>query len=205
MRTDVAILLGLVIAAATTGCSATQKPAPPPPPTAAVVVEQGKGTVERAEAVTVTATVTKINYKTRQVTLLGSDGKSSTIKVGPEARNLAQVKKGDQVTVTYLESLALTLHKRGEADPGIVAAEGADRAKLGEKPGGAVARTLSVTATVTKVDRRTQQVTLKGPKGKTVVVTVKDPARLDKVAVGDLVEATYTEAVVLSVDKAPQN
>jgi hypothetical protein len=42
-------------------------------------------------------------------------------------------------------------------------------------------------------------VTLRGPEGDTETVKARDPANLDRVAVGDLVDITYTEAVAVEV------
>ena len=59
----------------------------------------------------ITTTVVAIDYKARTVTLKGADGKTQTLKVGPEAKRFDQVKKGDQVTVTYTEATAISVHK----------------------------------------------------------------------------------------------
>jgi Cu/Ag efflux protein CusF len=58
-------------------------------------------------AVDVTATVTKINHKTRKVTLKASDGQEYSFVAGDAVKNLAQVKTGDVVTATYTEALAI--------------------------------------------------------------------------------------------------
>lgn len=193
---------GLVTIVTFAGCAAERQQAPAPAAAAAVVEQEGNGSIERTDVVTATATVEAIDYKKRLVTLLGPEGNSATIQVGPEVRNFAQVKKGDQVVATYRESVAVTLRKPGEAEPGVVAAEAVERAQPGAKPSGMAAETVTVTTTVEKVDRRKQVVTLKGPDGKTANVTVRDPARLEKVKVGDLVEITYTQALAISVEKA---
>jgi Cu/Ag efflux protein CusF len=69
------------------------------------IVEKPEAAV--AEAVQVTATIKDIDYDTREVTLLGEDGSTTTLQIGPEARNLNQAKKGDKVKITYLEALML--------------------------------------------------------------------------------------------------
>jgi len=45
-------------------------------------------------------------------------------------------------------------------------------------------------------------VTLKGP-NRTVELKVKDPALLQKIKVGDQVDATFTEAIAIEVTAAP--
>ena len=187
-----------------TGCGIGGKQAPPPPPVAAALVAEKPGAVVEEEVVSIAATVVKVDQKSRVVTLRDSDGKVFDVKVGDVVKNLPQVKKGDQVVTTYYESLALTLKKPGEAKPALDTDVVLDRAKAGEKPGGAVAAQMTLTATVVGLNKKKGTITLKGPKGKTKTITARDPKRLEPVKVGDLVEATYTEAVAISVEKPEQ-
>ena len=191
---------GLAIAA----CSANKPVAPPPPPTVSVSSSQTPGGGSTQQVTTVTAAVQKINHKTREVTLKGSDGKLTTIKVSDDVKNLAQVHKGDWVTASFYESVAYQVKKKGTAKPGMAGAADAASAPLGDMPAAVGGAAVTITATITNIDKTTDTVTLKGPKGKTVKVKVKDPSRLEGVNKGDLVEITYTEAVAISVDKAPK-
>src|SRR3990172_5146847 len=110
-------LVGVLVAggglAVLAGC-ATQK-APAPMAAAASSSKTGDGTLERSNAVTVTATVVAINLKKREVTLRGPDGTTDTIHVDDRVKNLPQVRKGDQVVATYYESVAVQVKKPGEA------------------------------------------------------------------------------------------
>jgi hypothetical protein len=157
--------------------------------------------VVRSMEAVMTATVVAIDLQKRIVTLKGEDGEVRDIKVGPEAVNLPQVKVGDLVMVKYYESIAVEVIK-----PGMAAAAGEQsaivRAKPGEMPGGMAAREVSVTATVTAIDKQKGTITLKGPEGKVNTVKVQDPANLDKVKVGDELMITYTEALAISVEHA---
>lgn len=197
-------LVGVLVAggglAVLAGC-ATQK-APAPMAAAASSSKTGDGTLERSNAVTVTATVVAVNLKKREVTLRGPDGKTDTIHVDDRVKNLPQVHKGDQVVATYYESVAVRVKKPGEATPGMTESAGLETAQPGAKPAGVETRTVTLTATITAIDRKKQTATLKGPKGKSVTVHVKDPTRLASVQVGDLVEIAYTEAVAIAVEKA---
>ena len=65
------------------------------------------------EAVTRTFSVEAIDQATRQVTLKAADGSVRIIKAGPDVKNLAQVRVGDQVKATYLQAIALELKKGG--------------------------------------------------------------------------------------------
>jgi hypothetical protein len=176
------------------------KVVPPPEPIVTSDVQEEPGKLKAEESVTVSATVKAIDHKNRIVTLLGPDGEEVVFRAGPEVRNLAQVKKGDVVQTTYYESIAIEVKEPGEATPGITAASDAGRAKVGDKPGAAAAESVTVTATVVKVDKKKSTVTLKGPKGNVKTLPVKNPIHLDAVKVGDLVEVTYTEAIGIAVE-----
>ncbi|RNC68260.1 MAG: hypothetical protein ED859_11000 [Desulfuromonadales bacterium] len=158
--------------------------------------------VKRERTVTATATVQAIDLEKRVVTLKGQEGNVFDVTVGKEARNLPQLKVGDEVTVKYYEALSAKVYKKGEAPVGEGVAEGVARTKPGEKPGGVAGRQMTVTATVEAIDTKKPTVTLKGPEGKSVVVKIKDRKNLENVKVGDEVVLTYTEAVAISVEKA---
>jgi len=113
--------------------------------------------------------------------------------------NLPQVKVGDLVTVKFYESIAVEVIKPGTA-MGAGEKTAIVRAKPGEMPGGMVARQVSVTATITAIDKQKSTITLKGPEGKLNTVKVQDPANLEKVKVGDDLMITYTEALAISVE-----
>jgi hypothetical protein len=181
---------------------ATQQSASQPGVNVASAVQEGEDRVERSKVVTVTAVVEKIDLAKRLVTLRGPDGKSTTIQVDEAVKNLPQVRKGDEVNVAYYESIAFQVRKPGEAKVGdAVVAEGAETAKLGEKPGATGARALTIVTKVEGIDKTNGTITLQGPEGETKTIKAQNPANLDKVKVGDLIEITYTEAVAISVDK----
>jgi Cu/Ag efflux protein CusF len=72
-----------------------------------------------------------------------------------------------------------------------------------EKPiGKGAASVTKVRGTVAAVDKDAGTVTLKGPKGRTVTIEVKDKQKLDMIKVGDPVVAAYVEAVAFRVQKA---
>jgi hypothetical protein len=153
-------------------------------------------------SVTVTATVKKINQKTREVTVLTDAGKEYSFIAGNNVKNLAQVKKGDVITAVYTESLAYEVKKHGTA--GIQTADAAAAAQPGAMPAGMVAQQTTVTVTITAIDHTVPSVTFKGPQGNTKTVKVKDPSKLNGVKVGDMVDITYTEALAIKVDAAPK-
>ncbi|MEM5433452.1 conserved exported protein of unknown function (plasmid) [Cupriavidus taiwanensis] len=145
-----------------------------------------------------TATIAKIDAPRRTVSLKSGDGKITDLVVGPEARNFEQLKVGDTVTIEYREALTMSL-KKGNGPLAMHEREISERAAPGAKPGGSVGREVTVTADVVAFDTDARTVTLKGPKGRTMVLLVGDPTRLNGIQKGDRVEAVFTEAVAVSV------
>jgi len=157
----------------------------------------GKATLRQEREIV--ATVEAVDAAKRQVTLKGPKGNVVPLTVGPDVRNLAQVKVGDQVRVRYAEALSLTLKKDGKEVPSAKGASEMMRAPVGATPGGAVGEQVTVIANVIAVDTKTHQVTLKGP-NQTVDLYVEDPAQLKLIKVGDQIEAVYTQAVAITVE-----
>ena len=180
-------------------CTSMSKTTETPEPVAAAPAAPVSGTIGE-ELVSATATVKALDLKTRMVTLQRSDGSLIKFRAGDEVRNLPQVKVGDEVTVSYYESLAYEVKKPGEAEPGAAIVETAGRAEPGERPAAAGARAVTLTATIAAIDKKAMTVTLRGPDGEETTVKARDPHKLDRVAVGDLVEITYTEGIAVSVE-----
>ena len=151
-------------------------------------------------SVTATATVTKINQKTREVQIKTTDGQVAKFVAGDNVQNLAQVKKGDVITVVYTEALAYEVRKHSTT--GATTAAGAAVANQGEKPAVAAAQQTTVTVKITAIDTKAPSVTVKGPEGDVETIKVKDPSKLSGLKVGDTVDITYTEAIAISVDPA---
>jgi len=176
-----------------------QETAPTPSAQPPAAAPQGQAVLS---TVTVTATVTKINQKTREVTLKDASGKEYSFVAEPDVKNLPQVKVGDLVTATYTEALAYVVKKEGVLQA--TTAEGLATAEPGQKPAGVAASTTTVTVVITAIDTKVPSVTFKGPQGNTRTIKVKDPSRLEGVSVGDKVDITYTEALAVKVEAAPK-
>ncbi len=147
------------------------------------------------------AKVTKVDRKNRKVTVKRVDGHSVTLDLGPEVKNLDQIDPGDDVKVAYYESVAFDVKVPGKATPGVTVVGGADAAEKGNKPAAMGARMVTVTSTIEAISKDPPSVTLKGPEGGTRKIRVKNPAYLENVEVGDLVEMMYTQAVAVSVEE----
>lgn len=97
-----------------------------------------KPKVVKERVATVKATVEAIDLQNRVVTLRGPEGKVFDLKVGEKAKNLPQVKVGDEVVAKYYESIAVQVQKPGEVG-GVAETQAAAAAKPGERPAGMVA------------------------------------------------------------------
>jgi hypothetical protein len=159
----------------------------------------GKGAAERV--VQITASLEAVDAASRAVTLKGPSGDIVTLAVGPEVKNFGKIRVGDFVVVRYIDSLTLELKKGGTAVRERTDLDVTGRARPSERPAVSGAHQVHVVADVIAIDAPTQTVTLRGPT-RVVQLQVQDPQQFDLVAVGDQVEATYTEAVVISVEPA---
>jgi Cu/Ag efflux protein CusF len=151
------------------------------------------------------ATVEKISMDTREVTLRGKDGKEQTIQVGPEARNLDQVKVGDKVSVSYYEGFTAQMRLHDKPNEGFQTAAGAVKAAPGERPGGAAAQSVSGTVTIDSIDLPGSKVTFHRPDGVAVTIPIRTDAGRKFVGTlkkGDVVDVMYTEAVAVDVTEA---
>ncbi len=152
-----------------------------------------------------TATVDAVSMEKREVTLRGKDGKVQTIKVAPEARNLAQVKVGDQVTVSYYESFTAQMRMHDKPNEGFQTAAGAVAAAPGERPGGAAAHSVASTVTIESIDLPGNQVTVRRADGAMATLPIRtDEGRkfVGTLKKGDVVDVMYMEAVAVDVTPA---
>ena len=156
----------------------------------------GKGTV--TNVVKITASVEAVNAANRTLTLKGRRGNIITLPVGPDVKNFAQIKVGDLVVVRYVEALTLELKKGGTAVRERVERDANASAQPGARPAAGLAREVTIVADVIAVDSKKQVVTLRGP-SRVVDLKIRYPNQLKLVKVGDQVEATYTEAMAVSV------
>lgn len=167
----------------------------------AVTMQSAPGSVTAAQTLRITATITKIDPATREITLKGPRGNELTVVAGEQVRNFAQMKVGDQVSAEYVEAISLDLKKGGGMQVGKSEQAGAKSAAPGAMPGAIAGRQVTVVADVVDVDPQHQMVTLRGPQ-RTVELKVNDPMQFKLIAKGDQVQATYTEAVAVAVEPA---
>jgi Cu/Ag efflux protein CusF len=190
-------VLALAVAAAFPFAAPAQQKAEPAKVTGAVAT--APGAAGAMSVVTASAIVEKVDKATRTVTLKLANGETREVVASDEVKNFDQIKKGDKLDIKYAEALTLELKKDGKAVVARQDSETLKRAAPGEKPGGVAKRETKVTAEVTGIDAEKKIIFLKGPKGNVVALDIHDPEQMKLIKVGDKVEATYTQALAISM------
>jgi len=154
------------------------------------------------ETVKATAKVKAVDAAKRTVTL-EMDGVSRTIVCGPEVRNFDQVKVGDLLKVTFVESLAVYLEKAG-APAGGDEVKTVTLAPKGAKPGMVATDTIVLKAKIDAVNTKKNTVTITTPEGKTKTMAVAKNAKntklLKALKKGDDIVVRYTEALAIVLE-----
>jgi len=151
----------------------------------------------QGESVTMTATVEAIDQGTRTVTVKDDKGIYETIQAPPEMKRFSELKVGDKITARYYQNVVIRMKKPGEAP---VDVDSAALTRSEGTPGVTAAAQRTITVAVTAMDPKTSSVTVKGPNGYMYSRKVADKKAWAQLKVGDQLDMTWTEAVLLSVD-----
>jgi hypothetical protein len=156
--------------------------------------------ITKATAIRASVTIQAIDATTRTVTLRNEKGEEEKFIVGPDIRRFDELKVGDKLNVTYYESMVFQLRKPGE--PSNKAAEtAAFTAAKSKLPAGTVATQTTLTVTVKAIDPAVPSITVTTADGRTVTRKIEDKKNIEGVKVGDRIDITYTEAVLLSIER----
>ena len=143
--------------------------------------------------------VVKVDKKTRTITFKNKDGESKFV-AGPDIKNFDQIKKGDRVNVNYELAVAIELIKtKSDGVRTKVETNTVTKSKSNEKPSETIANKTTIIADIVEVNREKKLVSVKGPSGKITTVTVKNPALLADVKVGEQVKVIYFDAMAASI------
>ena len=151
-----------------------------------------------AVTATLTAQIVAIDSTNRLVTLQDAKGNTQTIKVGPDVTRFNALKVGDTITFTYQESVALSIVKAAVAAPAAQSTPTLTRTE-GTKPGGTITQTQVATVTIAAIDLTTPSITVTTQDGKTISLLVHNPANLTGLKVGDVVQITYNQALMITI------
>lgn len=149
------------------------------------------------------ASIVAIDKSTRTLTLKTVKDEEVNVVADSRVKNFDQLRVGDVVNGKYLEALVLELKKGGglpvvKTEQGGFASSGP-----GAKPETLKGRQVTAVGDVIKIDPATQTITVKGPE-RTVDLHVRDPDQFRLIVVGDQIQATYSEALAVSVTPAPK-
>jgi Cu/Ag efflux protein CusF len=112
---------------------------------------------------------------------------------------------GDDVKADYYVSLAAEVREPTPAEKEAPLSEVtvAGKAPAGTDPAAGGVRMIKAVTKVEALDPATKTVTIKGPRGRTADIAVKDPATFQKLKEGDSIVITFTEALAVSLEKQP--
>ena len=143
--------------------------------------------------------VVKVDKKTRTITFKNKEGESKFV-AGPDIKNFDQIKKGDRVNVNYELAVAIELIKtKSDGVRTKVETNTVTKSKANEKPSETITNQTTIIADIVEVNREKKLVSVKGPSGKITTVTVKNPALLADVKVGEQVKVIYFDAMAASI------
>jgi hypothetical protein len=153
------------------------------------------------EEVSTTATVVSVDMAKRVVILKRDDGSTQRYVVSEAVKNLDQVKPGDIVKSSILESVAIFVRKSNE-EPYAKKSETVSVAPKGEKPGIVMTDTYELIARVEGVDLDKGTIAIKSQDGsiKSYVID-KSIENFKNIKTGDDVVLIVTVAVMIAVEK----
>ena len=152
----------------------------------------------QGEMNTISASVEAVNSSTRTITLKGPKGNYVDIYVPESVTKFPAIKVGDKITARYYDNIVLRLKAPGDKSVD----SGTEGVTLGSgtKPGATASRQRTITATITEIDQSVPSITFSGPNNWKYSSKVEDKQALAKVKVGDKVDITWTEALLISFE-----
>jgi len=148
------------------------------------------------------ATVESIDLAKRQVLLRADDGSLQTVTVGPEVRNLPQVKTGDHVLIRIRLGVVAQMAGTNPSAPAAARADVVGRAPEGDRPAGLVGDAIRLRVTFNAYDPKTKQVQFTLPNGKRKSTILRTKTMQDfatGLKSGDLVDVTFLRSVAIAV------
>jgi hypothetical protein len=155
--------------------------------------------IPESRPVTVNAKIEAIDRENRIVRLRRPGGEAVDVRVPGDLAAFRALKVGDVVSATYTEALAVRVRKPGDPAPAEAPTSVTQR-KEGT-PGSETRREQTFAVTVTAIDPKVPSITVKGPKGRVETMMVRDPTQLQGVKVGDTIDVTYYESLLVKVGR----
>ncbi len=146
--------------------------------------------------VTIKATVEAIDAVTRTLTVKDSLGNYHPIIVPDSMKRFSDIKVGDMISARYYDNVVIRVKAPGEPSVDTAGAAVTPSTQMAATK----AKQRTITATITAIDMNSPSIAFKGEKVDwNYSSRVTDTVTLAKVKVGDRVDITWTEAVVVSI------
>jgi hypothetical protein len=160
-------------------------------------------TREISGTATITATVQAVDLEKRELTLGDQDSVGTTFVVDEQVKRLDEISPGDKIKLEYYISLVSEIRDPTEEEKSapLTVLETLAKAPADTSPAGGGLRQIKAVVTIKDIDLENTLVTVKGPMGRYLTLKPIYPERLKLVKVEDTVIVTYTEALVMSVEK----
>jgi hypothetical protein len=167
-------------------------------------VSTDKPSLSTTQTVTLSAQIVALDKENRLVTLKGPQGNERTIQLGDAVKRLDEFQVGDVVVAEYLQNLTIEVVAAEGAEPGHGVMAAAARAPETERPGMLATETSVSMAKVAEIDLENNTFKLDWGEGDVQEYVARNPENLKKAEVGDLVIVSYSEALALQLQQAPQ-
>jgi hypothetical protein len=170
---------------------------------------EAKAAEETWQHKTILGEVVEINLDAREITLMDKLNNQITFGVDTKVKNFEEIAVGDKVAADYYISLAKEMRRptaEEKKTPFMVLDETETAPPMSSPKAGGLKQFKAV-ATISGTDRFLQMIQLEGPRGNIVTVRASNPNWLGggdmspEVRVGDTVIVTYTQPLIISLEK----
>ena len=148
------------------------------------------------------AVVESVDMAKRHVLLRAQDGSLQTVTVGPDVRNLGQVKPGDNVLMRIRLGVVAQIASAKEDGPPVAQADVIGRAPEGDRPAGVVGEAVRVRVTFNSYDSKTKLVQFTLPTGEQKSTVLRTKTMQDFAAglkAGNKVDLTFVRSFAIAV------
>jgi len=169
-------------------------------PPAAKDAAKAPQSVSEGNVVHMAGKIVAIDSTTRQVTV-EVEGRLRTFPVKPDVKRFGELKVGDTLAADYYEAVVMEVRKPGAPAP--QAASGGEVMRvpgLAVRPSGALVQQQVASVEVKAIDTKTPAITVLTEDARVLTMKVRYPERLKAVKVGDKIDVTYTEALIVKID-----
>jgi Cu/Ag efflux protein CusF len=162
---------------------------------------QAQQPVTRTNTVKATATIVAIDSTLRIVTLRTANGEEDSLSVAPDVKRFNELKVGDRINITFMESAVVTLQPPGTAPKPSTVGAGVTPG-TGKSPSATASAQLTTTVAVKAIDPAVPSITVTTADGRTVTRKIENKKNLEGIKVGDKLDITYTRAILRSAEPA---